>query len=226
MKQHTKHIALAAGALALAATTGAAQAQSAGSWLVRGGLTTVAPKVKSGELSAPTVPNTRVDVTPDTVWGGGVTYMVTDHVSVDLPLALPLHNRIVGDGAIQGSGDIARTKALPATLFAQYRLLDAGSTVRPYVGAGLTYAYFFETTTNNTLTSLTNPGGEPTTMKIRNKLGFTVQAGLTAALGERWFVDLMVAKTKLKTTSKLSTGQTIDVTLDPLTTGFYIGYRY
>jgi outer membrane protein len=36
----------------------------------------------------------------------------------------------------------------------------------------------------------------------------------------------MVAKTKLKTTSTLSTGQSIDVTLDPVTYGLYVGHRF
>ncbi|MEY4766769.1 MAG: hypothetical protein RI907_3442 [Pseudomonadota bacterium] len=203
-----------------------AQAQSAGSWLVRGGLTSVMPKVKSGELSAPSVPDTRIDVTADTVVGGGVSYMLTDHVSVDLPLALPIRSRIQGDGAIAGSGDIGYTKSLPATVFLQYRFGPTDWHCRPYVGAGPTYAYFMETTGNGTLTGLTNPGGEPTTMKIQNKLGFTVQAGVSVSLGPRVFVDLMVGKTKLKTRSTLSTGQTIDVRLDPVSTGVYLGYRF
>ncbi len=203
-----------------------AQAQSQGQWLFRGGFTSVKPQVKSGELSAPTVPDTRIDVTPDTVIGGGVSYMLTDNFSVDLPLAMPVHSRIMGDGAIKSSGEIGHTKALPATAFAQYRFGSPSSSIRPYLGAGPTFAYFFGTTGNGALTGLTNTGSASTTLKIKNKLGLTAQVGATAALSDRWFVDAVAYKTWLKTTSTLSTGQTIDVKLDPVTVGLYVGYRY
>ncbi len=217
-------LALAVGAALCAALP--AHAQSKGDWLIRAGLTSVNPKVKSGDLSAPAYPNTKIDVTCSTVVGGGITFMVTDNFSLDLPLALFLENKIKGDGAIKSSGQIGSTKTIPATLFAQYRFGESSATRRPYVGAGPTYAKFTETTGNGTLTGLTNTGGSGTTLKIKDKFGFTVQAGLTYAFAPRWFLDAMVAKTKLKTTSTLSTGQTIDVTLDPVTVGFYVGYRY
>jgi outer membrane protein len=221
-----KHLLLA---LSAAATLGAsvpALAQSQGDILVRIGLTDVTPKVQSGALSAPTLPNTRIDVTGDTVMGGGVTYMLTDHWSIDLPLALPLRNRIKGADAIGGSGEIGYTQTLPATLFGQYRFLDATSRWRPYVGLGLTYASFYGETGNDTLTGLTNPGGPPTGLRIKDKFALTAQAGLTYAFSPRCFLEFMAAKTKLKTRSTLSTGQTIDVTLDPLTMGLYLGWKY
>ena len=73
---------------------------------------------------------------------------------------------------------------------------------------------------------MTNPGGSPTTLKINNKLGFTVQAGVSVKLDEHWFYDVNVLATKLKTKATLSTGQTIDVKLDPITVGAYLGYRF
>jgi len=222
--QHTAITALALGAALCASLP--AHAQSKGDWLIRAGLTSVNPQVKSGDLSAPTVPGTKIDVTPSTVVGGGITYMVTDNFSVDLPLAVFLEHKIKGDGAIKASGQIGSTKAIPATLLAQYRFGETSATWRPYVGAGPTYAKFSETTGNGTLTGLTNPGGEGTTLKIKDKLGFSVQAGVSYAFAPKWFADLMVIKTKLKTTSTLSTGQTIDVTLDPVTVGFYVGFKY
>lgn len=203
-----------------------AQAQSQGDILVRIGVTDVTPKVKSGALTAPTVPNTRIDVTGDTVMGGGVTYMLTDNWSLDLPLALPLRNRIKGADAIGASGDIGYTSTLPATLFGQYRFLEASSKWRPYVGLGLTYASFYGETGNNTLTGLTNPGGAPTGLRIKDKFALTEQVGLTYAFSPKCFAEFMVAKTQLKTRSTLSTGQTIDVTLDPVTMGLYVGFKY
>ena len=65
MKNSVRIIAAAA---ALAAC-GLASAQSAGSWMARVGVTHLAPDVDSGNLSAPSFPNTKVDAktTPSSV---------------------------------------------------------------------------------------------------------------------------------------------------------------
>lgn len=216
-------------ALALTATLAvplAAQAQQAGTWLLRAGAMSIIPDVSSGELSAPSIPDVRIDVDAASSLAGGVSYMLTDHWSVDVPLALPFKHRIKGDGAIAGSGRIGSTKVLPATVFMQYRFREAQSTWRPYLGAGATYAHFFDETGNGTLTAITNPGGPGTRLDIDDKLALTLQAGLTYSLTPKVFLEGMVAKTFLKVRSKLSTGQTIDARLDPVTVGLYIGYRY
>jgi outer membrane protein len=112
------------------------------------------------------------------------------------------------------------------TLFAQYRFFEPQSAVRPYVGIGPTYAYFFNETGSGALTQLTNPGGTPTTLKIDSKFTFTVQLGATVAFNNNWFIDAFYSKTPLKTTTTLSTGQTQENTLDPESFGLSIGYKF
>ncbi|HVL44789.1 MAG TPA: OmpW family outer membrane protein, partial [Acidovorax sp.] len=87
-----------AGAVAALALTlsGGAQAQTAGSWLVRAGATQISPQVTSGDLSAPSFTGTKVDVRADTQLAGGITYMLTDQWAVDVPLALPFKHDIMG----------------------------------------------------------------------------------------------------------------------------------
>ena len=99
-------------ALALVAGS-AAQAQSAGTWMARVGAIGLYPQVSSGDLSPPAFPNTQTDVSSDWTLGGGVTYMITDNWSVDVPLALPFTHTLTGAGAIAGVGTIGTTKALP-----------------------------------------------------------------------------------------------------------------
>lgn len=210
-------------ALALLGAT-AAQAQSAGNWSVRVGATHIAPSVTSGDLSPPSFAGTKADVDSATQLTGGVTYMLTNHVALDLPLALPFRHDITGDGAIAGVGKLGETKALPASLFVQYRFGEPTAAVRPYVGFGPTYARFFRERGTNTLSALT--GGNPTTLSIDSKLVPTVQVGTTIALKDRWFLDVMAAKTFLKTRTTLSTGQTLDIRLNPTTVAVSLGYRY
>ena len=223
MNKHFK-----SGFLALALLgASAAHAQTAGSWLVRGGLTQIAPDVTSGDLSAPSLAGTKADVGSSTRLSGGITYMYTDHFSVDLPLALPFKHELTGDGAIAGVGKIGEVKALPMSLFAQYRFGEAKAKFRPYVGAGPTYAMFFDELSTPTLSALT--GGtpaNPTTFSVKSKLALTLQVGASMALNDRWFLDVMLAKTFLKTRNTLSTGQTLDITLDPVTVSVGVGMRF
>ena len=222
----TQNLKLSLVALALLAGS-AAHAQSAGTWMARVGATGIYPQVSSGNLSPPAFPNTQTDVSSDWSLGGGVTYMITDNWSVDIPLALPFTNTLSGAGAIAGVGTIGTTKALPITMWGQYRFGEAKSAFRPYLGAGLTYAYFYDENATNTLNALS--GGtpsNPTTFSIQSKWAVGVQAGATYAFNERWFLDGVVGYTWLKNTTTLSTGQTQPMTLNPVSVAVAVGYRF
>jgi outer membrane protein len=228
MKNSLKLIALSAATIALCGTT---YAQSAGTWMVRAGVTTISPTVSSGCLSAPDFGDgpagcTKADVSSATQLSGGVSYMYTDHLSVDVPLALPFKHKIIGDGSLKGAGDMAEVKALPITAFLQYRFLEAQAKYRPYVGLGLTYAYFFDETGSGKLTATTNPGGAPTKLTIDGKWGLTPQVGATIAVGEKWFIDLHYSKSFISTTNHFSTGQHLDIVLDPVAYGVDVGYKF
>jgi len=223
-------IAKIAAAAAIAGTFsfGAQAQEPAGAWLVKGGVMSIMPDTSSGDLSAPSQAGTKIDTSSSsTQIAGGIVYMITDHWSVEVPLALPFEFDIKGAGAVEGVGKIGDTKVLPATVFGQYHFFDANAKLRPYVGLGLTYAYFFDERGNGTLSGMTNPGGGVgTKIDIDSKLALTPQLGLAWHFDQRWFAEVMVAKTFLKTTSTLSTGQKIDITLDPVTAAGFIGYRF
>ncbi len=226
MKPQFKCIALAAAALGVFGA-GSANAQSAGSWLVRVGATKVTPHVDSGDLSPPSLPGTKADIKSDTELCGGITYMLSDNLAVDVPLATPLKHDVVGAGAIAGVGKIGELRALPVTVLGQYRFLEASSPFRPYVDAGLTYAKFYKEKSTAALSALT--GGtpaNPTTIKVDPKLALTVALGASMMLGERWFADAHFSKTFLKTRATLSTGQTLDATLNPTAVGLNVGYKF
>jgi outer membrane protein len=230
MQEHTtmksKLPGLVAG-IALLALAAAAQAQTAGSITVRVGATQIKPDVQSGDLTQPSFPGTQADIKANTQPTAGITYMVTDNLSVDLPLAAGFKHDIVGDGAISGVGKIGEVRALPATLLLQYRLFPAAAPLRPYVGLGPTYAKFYKARSTAALTALT--GGtpaNPTTISVESKWGFTGQVGVNATFAPRWSLDVAVLKTALKTRTTLSTGQTLDAKLDPWSFTAGVGYRF
>jgi len=202
-------------------------AQSAGTWLARVGATRISPDVSSGNLSAPSFAGTQADIGSATSLSGGLTYMLSDHVSLDVPLALPFKHDIVGAGAIANVGKIGETKALPATVLAQYRFLSPTSAFRPYAGAGMTYAKFFSERSTAALSGLT--GGtpsNPTTLSVESKFAPTVQVGATMAISDRWALNASYSYTKLKTRTTLSTGQTLDARLDPSSLSLDLVYRF
>lgn len=217
----------AGGALALLAAAGAAQAQVAGSISVRAGVTHIAPRTNSDNLTTPSFPNTKVDVGSASALTGGITYMVTDHWALDLPVGLPFEHSFYGDGAIAGVGKLGQTKVIPATLFAQYRFGEAKAVLRPYVGLGVTYSRFFKNRSTAALTGVTGGSpANPTTAYIDNQWGLTPQVGLVWNFHERWFLDAAYYKSFLKTTAHLSSGQTIGMRLNPDVFSLGIGYRF
>jgi outer membrane protein len=215
---------------ALAAMTllgsSAALAQSAGTWMVKGGFNRIDPQVKSSDLSAPSLPNSKIDVKAANSAILTLAYMLTDETSLEFYAGLPYKHDVVGAGALSGMGKLGTVKQVSPTLFAQYRFLPAASVFRPYVGLGLTYAYFFDEEGSGTLTALTNPGGPPTKMSADSAFGVSAQLGLTFKIDERWYLDAGVIKTYLKNTNTLSTGQSIDTRLDPVSTHLSVGYRF
>ncbi len=217
---------IACGCAAALLSGPAAWAQKAGSFSASVGVTRITPSVSSENLTAPSLPNTKVDVSSDTQLTGSVNYMATDNIAVHIPLGYGFKHDITGDGSIAGVGKLAETKALPITAIAQYRFLDANATFRPYVGAGISYVRFYKEKGTGVLTAITDPGGPGTSVKFDSKFAPTFQLGAVFNLSEKWYLEASYSKTLLKTRGTLSTGQTIDVKLDPNAYTFQVGYNF
>jgi outer membrane protein len=205
----------------------AASAQSAGVWSVQVGAKKITPKTESGFLTAPTLPGVQNDVASDTEPVVTFDYMITDNIGLETYIAPPFKHDQLGAGSIKGTGKLGSVESLPATLLVQYRFLEPKARFRPYVGVGITYGYFQKETGSAQLTALTNTGSSTaTTFKVESAWGSTVQVGGALAINDRWFIDLNVTKTYIKTTSRFSTGQTIDLKLDPVSVSLSVGYHF
>ena len=214
-------------ALAVALTAAStATAQSKGSWLGTFGINKITPKVDSGDIDPPALPHSKADVESDTKPRFTIAYMYTDNISTELDLGLPYKHELKGAGAIEGTGKLGTSEVLPPTAFVQYRFLSPNSMFRPYVGLGITYAYFQKERGSGQLSALLNTGGPASTFKIDNKWAASYQIGGTAKINEKWFVDATVIKTYLKTDVHFSTGQNQSVKLNPLAVSFSVGYKF
>lgn len=198
-------------------------AQSAGTWSAKVGYNEFRPKVDSGDITG--VPNGKIDVGNGGGVFGSATYMLTDQASVELAFGVPPKLDIEGRGTIEKAGKIADTKVWSPILMFQYRFGGADSQFRPYVGLGGTYTKYTSVTTTLMLSMLTNPGGT-TTASIDSAWGFVGQLGATYKLNDRWYLDGSVVPMRLKTTAHLSTGQSVDVSVNPLLVNLAVGYHF
>lgn len=205
---------------------GAAHAQAAGSMLVKVGWNKIMPKVESGDLSPPALPGSTIGIKSASSVVITATYMFTDDVSLEFLGGLPYKHDIVGTGAVAGAGKIGSVHQISPTVLLQYRFLQQQAPLRPYVGAGVTWARFYDTEGSAALTAVTNPGGSPTTIGSDTAWGATVEGGLNYKIDDHWFIDSSILKTYIKTNPTLSTGQTISAKLNPVSVNVSVGYRF
>ena len=213
-----------AAALAFASN---ASAQSAGQITAKFGLNQLTPKVESGDIRAPALPGTKADVDRDMQPVLILAYGITDNISTEVALGTPYKHKILGAGAIAGTGVLGTVEALPPTVFLQYRFFQPSAAFRPFVGIGATYAYFMKERGSGKMTAITNPGSSvPTTFSIDNKFTYTAQVGVAMNLSEKWFADVTVNKSRLRTDVSFSTGQTQFMKLDPVAVVVAVGYKF
>jgi outer membrane protein len=214
-------------AVAAVAAASGASAQSAGQLTMAVGANKITPHAESGNITAPALPNSKGDVSGDTQPVLVFDYGITDNIAVEFGLGSPYKNKLYGAGSLEGTGQLGTVEALPPTVFAQYRFFTPSSMIRPFVGLGLTYAYFQKATGSGKMTALTNPGSStPTTFKIDNKLTYSLQLGTAVNINERWFASLALIKTMLTTDVHFSTGQSQHMKLDPTSVMLTAGYKF
>lgn len=210
---------MALGMTLFAATT--ANAQS-GAWAGKIGYNEFYPQVSSGEITG--VPGSAVDVSRGGGIFGSAVYSFDEHFSAELAFGIPPRLDITGDGTVAAAGKIADTKIYAPILMAQYRF-SPGSAFRPYVGLGTTYARFASVRTTPILAMLMNQG-RAVSASIDSKWGLTAQVGITYDLSSSWFLDGSVVAMRVKTAAHLSTGQSVNVSVNPLAVNAAIGYRF
>lgn len=228
---------LALGASAIAAP---AMAYEAGDILIRGRIVNVAPNDDSGQLYTDVLsPGTYaaigegVEVNSDTIPELDITYMITPHWGLELILGYSEHtvkangtaNATARALGLTGSSDVIDTKVLPPTLMLQYHF-SPNSNIRPYVGAGINYTYFFDEEVPNS--SLVSAAGDD--IKLESSFGLALQAGVDVAIDQDWFVNFDVKYIDIDTEAHFddtAAGRLrINADIDPFVYGIGIGRRF
>lgn len=223
-------VALSAGVMSLPAV-----AYEPGDMLVRFGAVHVAPNESSNTLlidgSSSVFPKSEATVGDDTQFGISFTYLINQHVGVEVLGATPFKHEVKVKGLGGGlDGKLADVKHLPPTVSLQYYPMGAGSKWQPYVGLGLNHTFFFD----EKLTSERKSDAQKfSNLKLKSSTGLTGQVGIDVALTERLFVNAAAWYMGIDTTATvdgpkaLNVGQTkVKVQIDPMVYMLGLGVKF
>lgn len=193
-------------ALLMAAASSAALADQ-GDIIARARIINISPNVQTSQ----TLSALNVGVSSETVPELDFTYMLTNNLGAELILATARHK------VSSSIGDLGKVSHLPPTVTLQYHFAPQNS-VRPYVGAGVTYARFYDT-------SLQGAGG--TISVDKNSFGPALQLGTDIAIDKSYFVNLDVKKLWIKTDVTHSVlGNLGTLKINPYVFGIGIGAKF
>lgn len=147
------------------------------------------------------------------------SYFFTPHFSVELIAASTRHNVWV-DGP-SGKVKVGSSWVLPPTLSAQWHFAQLGR-LRPYVGLGLTVAFFYAPDASSYLKENgLKMGG------LRTAVGPTLEAGFDVPIVGNWSANVDVKQMFLVTGTHVG-GSTVGAltALDPLAVGMGVGYKF
>ena len=187
----------------------AAQAYEAGDWIGRVGVYGVYPKSDNLTLA----PGADLDVDDAYSLGFTITYMATPNIGIELLGAWPFSHDI----SLTGAGKVAKTKQLPPVLSVQYHFMPQ-SNIRPYVGVGLNYTFFFDEETTGPLSG--------TSLKLEDSWGLAGQVGIDIDVAQNWFVNADIRYIAIDSKAKVNGDGIGTVNIDPWVVGLNVGTRF
>jgi outer membrane protein len=196
-----------------------AVSQAQDSWIFRVRGISISPNDSSSEILDT---GTEVTVDSKTTFEVDLTYMFSDNVGLEVIAATARHDLATAGGAL-GGADAGSVKVLPPTVTLQY--FFGGETIRPYIGAGVNFTYFYSYDLSTDLAGL-----GITDVEFSNSFGFAGDVGIDFGLGGSWLLNLDAKYIMISTDADLMVGgdvlDTIDVDVDPWVYGVGIGYRF
>ncbi|MCW8398996.1 outer membrane beta-barrel protein [Legionella sp. PATHC038] len=184
-------------------------------WLVRLRAIDVLPSASSSTISLIGGEVTQISnqVMPEL----DLSYFFTQQIALELILATTRHSVEATHTAL-GSVDLGKVSVLPPTLTAQYHW-DFNSLLKPYVGAGINYTYFYNV----------NSGPVATDIEYGSSVGPALQAGVDVAINDNWYLNADVKKIWIKSNVTVDTPIAqleTKVHIDPWVFGLGVGYRW
>ncbi|HHJ36065.1 MAG TPA: OmpW family protein [Gammaproteobacteria bacterium] len=199
-----------------------------GDTLINARILNVSPNVNNNDLKAPGGGSAGlggVDVDDAYSLGVDITYMVTNNFGVELMLDTTSEHDIKGASGlpVKNVGDVT---VLPPSVIALWHFMP-GNNIRPYVGAGLNYTFFFSESTTNELDA--GLGGK-TSLSVDDAFGLVAQAGVDIDINEDWYVSLDAKYIDMDTDATVKVNgakaATVNFDVNPWVFGVGVGTRF
>lgn len=146
----------------------------------------------------------------------------THDVALKVTNAAALPNSVAAqDGVI-----ISKVRQVAPTLFANYKFGDAGSKLRPFVGAGINYTQFDQTESTAANNAI---NGGPTNIKLSDSWGVAMHAGAVYKFDKQWSVSGSYATAQVNsviTTNTLGVERKVDISFRPAVFIVAVGYSF
>jgi outer membrane protein len=217
-----KRLGLGAATATMALMGGAAAANAQvwdGTWYVHAGPAQLALADEATvRVNGAEVPGASYSSDPQTTTVVEIGKHLSDHWSASLTIGAPPKAEANGAGSIEAAGNLGSATYGPMALTLHYRLFDEDAQFQPYVGAGVSYMYIFDTTDG----SLQN-------LDIENTWGPVWQVGAEYKVNDRWSAFVDAKQAYLETTATgtlLGAPVDADMVFDPFVVNFGIGYSF
>ncbi len=149
------------------------------------------------------------------------TYFITDRFAAELILGTS-HHGVRAMETLVGDLDLGEVRLLPPTLTFQYHQPILQGKIKPYLGAGVNYTFFYDVEAGPGLNDV----------DYDNAFGFAAQAGMDIFASDKYFLNFDVKKIWLNTdvtvnaTDALGAVVGADVDIDPWVVSFGIGRKF
>lgn len=129
-------------------------------------------------------------------------YFIADRIGIEVLASYPFEHDI----NLAGSGKVGTTKHLPPTVSLQY-YFDTGSSVTPFIGAGINYTYFFDEDGKGALAG--------TSINLDDSWGLALHAGADFDLNEKSALRVDVRYIDIETDVEVGGADIGKVKIDP-----------
>jgi len=169
----------------------------------------VNPKSDNGSLAGGTLDvevgsNVRPTITAE--------YFIRDNLGIEVLASWPFEHDI----DINGLGNVGSTKHLPPTVSIQYHFGEGK--VRPFLGAGVNYTYFFSEDTNGALAG--------SDLELDDSWGLAAHAGIDFKVGENGAIRIDARWIDIDTDVSLNGADIGTVEIDPLVYGAAYVFKF
>lgn len=206
---------------ALLATITPVCAYEKGDWVVRVGMTSVAPDDSSSNVVVGgTDLGIGVGVDNNTQLGLNFVYFFKPRLAIEVLAATPFSHDI----GLDTVGALGSTKHLPPTISANYYFADPSAKLQPYLGAGINYTVFFD----EEFTSANSDAGF-SELELDNSLGLAAQVGVDYMLNQNWLLNASIRWIDIDTEANFDlngSAGSVDVDIDPFVYSITAGYRF